>query len=136
MYLSRDDRLHLRDVQPFDFAFTMSFVITKGHIHCTVLSSCSLGHGSLLRVVHNDFIQLGVDESAASISWSGRYDYELKVAKNSVPLYFIIIAGSITQFASPHALLVQQSWLSLASAYCSLLGVARYTLETRYNVAS
>ena len=71
-----------------------------------VLSSCSLGHGSLLGVVHNDLIQLVVDESAASESWGGRY--RLVVARTYVPLYFLIIIWSLGLF-TPNALLVQKA---------------------------
>ena len=71
-----------------------------------VLSSCSLGYGSLLSVVHNDLVQLVVDESAASKSWDGRY--RLDVARTYVPLYFLVINWSLGRFA-PDALLVQEA---------------------------
>ena len=73
-----------------------------------VLRSCLLGlNFGYSAAVHNDFVQVVVDESALAGSWDGTCHFN--IFRAYVPLYFVIIPWSGTRFQSLDAVLLAET---------------------------
>ena len=87
---------------------TIRSISEKVHLH-HVLKSCLLGtEFGWAAILHKDFIQVIVDESALEKSVS-MVAFTLNISRAYVPLYFVILLWSGTHFSSPDAFLLRET---------------------------